>query len=79
MRPPLLQRVYRTLRVQLNETTSFFVRNDWEIEALVTESSEQALRYAVPTGNRLPMHALAGATACSATWNTRRGAGWNTS
>lgn len=49
----------RTLRQQLNETTSFFTRDGWEIEALVTESSEQALRYAVPTGNRLPMHALA--------------------
>ncbi len=49
----------RTLRQQLNETTSFFVREGWQIEALVTESSEQALRYAVPTGNRLPMHALA--------------------
>ena len=49
----------RTLRVQLDETTSFFVREGWEMEALVTESSEQALRYAVPTGNRLPMHALA--------------------
>jgi len=49
----------RALRVQLNETASFFVREGWEIEALVTESSEQALRYAVPTGNRLPMHALA--------------------
>jgi len=49
----------RTLRVQLNETTSFFVREGWEVEALVTESSEQALRYAVPTGTRLPMHALA--------------------
>jgi IclR family transcriptional regulator, acetate operon repressor len=49
----------RTLRVQLNETSSFFVREGWDVEALVTESSEQALRYAVPTGNRLPMHALA--------------------
>jgi len=49
----------RTLRMQLDETTSFFVRDGWEVEALVTESSEQALRYAVPTGNRLPMHALA--------------------
>jgi IclR family acetate operon transcriptional repressor len=49
----------RTLRVQLNETTSFFIRHGWEVEALVTESSEQALRYAVPTGNRLQMHALA--------------------
>lgn len=49
----------RTLRVQLNETTSFFVRSEWDVEALVTETSEQALRYAVPTGARLPMHALA--------------------
>lgn len=49
----------RTLRVQLNETSSFFVRRDWEIEAIVTESSEQALRYSVPHGQRLPMHALA--------------------
>lgn len=49
----------RTLRVQLDETTSFFVRTGWDVEALVTESSEQALRYAVPTGNRLPLHALA--------------------
>ena len=49
----------RTLRVQLNETTSFFVRTGWEVEAIVTETSDQALRYAVPTGSRLPMHALA--------------------
>lgn len=49
----------RTLRAQLDETTSFFVRRDWEIEAIVTESSEQALRYSVPQGRRLPMHALA--------------------
>jgi IclR family acetate operon transcriptional repressor len=49
----------RTLRVQLNETTSFFVREGWEIEAIVTESSEQALRYSVEQGRRLPIHALA--------------------
>src|SRR6185503_13402284 len=49
----------RTLRVQLNETTSFFVRSGWDVEAIVTETSDQALRYAVPTGARLPMHALA--------------------
>lgn len=49
----------RTLRVQLNETATFWVREGWEVEALVTESSEQALRYAVPTGNRMPMHPLA--------------------
>lgn len=49
----------RTMRMQLNETTSFFIRDGWEIEAIVTESSEQALRYSVPQGQRLPMHALA--------------------
>jgi len=49
----------RTLRVQLNETTSFFVRDGWEVEALVTESSDQALRYAVPAGKRFQMHAFA--------------------
>ena len=30
-----------------------------DVEALVTESSEQALRYSVSAGQRLPMHALA--------------------
>jgi len=49
----------RTLRVQLNETASFFIRIGWEVEPIATETSEQALRYAVPTGTRLPMHALA--------------------
>jgi IclR family acetate operon transcriptional repressor len=49
----------RTLRVQLNETASFFVREGWEAEAIVTETSEQALRYAIETGRRLPLHALA--------------------
>jgi IclR family acetate operon transcriptional repressor len=46
----------RTLRIQLNETTSFFVRRGWEVEALVTETSEHALRYAVQTGARAPLH-----------------------
>lgn len=49
----------RALRVQLNETASFFVRNDWDVEALETESSEQALRYAVQTGSRAPLHVFA--------------------
>jgi IclR family acetate operon transcriptional repressor len=49
----------RTLRVQLNETTSFFIRHGWEVEPIVTESSDQALRYAIDTGRRMPMHALA--------------------
>ena len=49
----------RALRVQLNETASFWVRSEWTVEAIVTESSEQALRYSVSAGERLPMHALA--------------------
>ncbi len=57
----------RTVRVQLNETTSFFVRDNWEVEAIVTETSEQALRYAIDTGRRLPMHALASGKALLAT------------
>jgi IclR family acetate operon transcriptional repressor len=53
----------RTLRVQLNETTTFWVRSAWDVEAIVTESSEQALRYSINTGQRQPMHALAGGKA----------------
>lgn len=48
----------RTMRVELNETSSFFVRRDWDVEALVTESSEHALRYAVQKGARAPLHAF---------------------
>ncbi|WP_249276432.1 IclR family transcriptional regulator [Sphingomonas baiyangensis] len=46
----------RALRVQLNETASFFVRKGWEVEALVTETSQHALRYAVQMGTRTPLH-----------------------
>lgn len=49
----------RALKGELNETASFMVREGWEIEALVTEAGEQALRYAVEPGMRRPMHALA--------------------
>lgn len=57
----------RTLRVQLNETVSFWVRHGWEVEPIATESSGQALRYAVETGRRLPMHPLAAGKALLAT------------
>ncbi|ATY34702.1 IclR family transcriptional regulator [Sphingomonas psychrotolerans] len=46
----------RALRLQLNETASFFIRSGWEVEALVTETSEHALRYAVEVGSRTPLH-----------------------
>ena len=35
------------------------VQRGWEVEALVTEASDQALRYAVDPGTRRPLHALA--------------------
>ncbi len=49
----------RALRSELNETSSFMVRRDWEVEAMVTEASDHALRYAVDQGTRRPLHALA--------------------
>ena len=49
----------RALRRSLNETTSFFTLTDWEIEARVTETAEQALRYAVSVGARTPLHCMA--------------------
>lgn len=49
----------RSLRMQLDETVSFFIRHGWEVEGIITETSEQALRYSVTTGRRLPMHVMA--------------------
>jgi IclR family acetate operon transcriptional repressor len=49
----------RALRRALNETTSFFTIAGWEIEARVTETSEQALRYSVSVGARTPLHCMA--------------------
>jgi IclR family acetate operon transcriptional repressor len=48
----------RTLRIQLNETTSFFVRRGWEAEALLTETSEHTLRYAIHSGTTVPLHCI---------------------
>lgn len=48
----------RALRVQLNETASFFVRQAWTVAALATETSDHALRYAVLTGTTAPLHAF---------------------
>jgi IclR family transcriptional regulator, acetate operon repressor len=49
----------RGLRSELNETCSFMIRAGWDVEALVTEASAQALRYAIDVGSRRPMHCLA--------------------
>ncbi|WP_298195045.1 IclR family transcriptional regulator [Novosphingobium sp.] len=59
---PLADRVaplVRALKGELNETASFMVQRGWEVEAIVTEASDQALRYAVDPGTRRPLHALA--------------------
>lgn len=49
----------RSLRMQLNETSSFFVRTGWEAEAIITETGDQPLRYAVDVNTRVPLYALA--------------------
>ena len=49
----------KLLRSELDETASFMVRSGWEVEALVTEASGQALRYAIEPGHRKPLHSLA--------------------
>lgn len=49
----------RGLKGELNETASFMVRHDGDVEAVITEASDQALRYAVDPGTRRPLHALA--------------------
>lgn len=54
----LVAPLVRALRLELNETSSFFVPRGWEVEALVTETSEHALRYAAQTGMRAPLHAF---------------------
>lgn len=49
----------RAMKSELNETAAFMVQRGWEVESLVTEASDQALRYAVDPGTRRPLHALA--------------------
>ena len=57
----------KSLRVQTNETASFFVREGWDVEAIVTETAEQSLRYSISVGTRIPMHCLAAGKALLAT------------
>lgn len=57
----------RAIRSELNETASFFVRQGWDMAALVTEASAQALRYAIEPGELKPTHALAAGKALLAT------------
>ncbi|HWI86430.1 MAG TPA: IclR family transcriptional regulator [Sphingomonas sp.] len=48
----------KSLRDLVNETTSLFIQVDWEVEAIVTETSGQPLRYAIEVGARTPMHCV---------------------
>lgn len=57
----------RALRRSLNETVSFFVLVDWELEARATETGEQFLRYSIDVGARAPMHCMAAGKAMLAT------------
>ncbi|RYE00715.1 MAG: IclR family transcriptional regulator [Sphingomonadales bacterium] len=57
------------LRRALNETTSFFVLAGWELEARVTETADQALRYSISVGARAPLHCLAAGKAMLATFD----------
>lgn len=49
----------KALRVQSNETASFFIREGWHLQTLVTETSDHALRYAIAVGTRAPLHGFA--------------------
>ncbi|MCJ2181779.1 IclR family transcriptional regulator [Novosphingobium sp. 1949] len=63
---PMVERVrplVRSLRLRLNETSSFFVRREWQIEAVITEVAEHTLRYSIAVGSMTPMHCLAGGKA----------------
>lgn len=70
--PSLADRVaplVRMLRVQLNETATFFVRDGHSAQAVVTEVGEHALRYSLEVGRRAPLHALAAGKAMLATFS----------
>jgi IclR family acetate operon transcriptional repressor len=49
----------KALRARLDETASLFLRDGWELVASVTETSAQALRYALEVGTRTPLHCVA--------------------
>ena len=47
------------LRLQLDETASLFEPERWELVVAITETSTQALRYALGVGARTPLHCVA--------------------
>jgi len=68
----LSDRVYpivRSVSLQLNETSSFFVRHGFEMEAIAGEVAPQALRYTIEVGRLVPLHAFAAGKAILATFD----------
>ena len=54
----LVRGVAAALRDQLNESVAFFVRRDFEVEAVVSAVGTQALRYSFDVGRRAPLHII---------------------
>lgn len=50
--------VAAALRDQLNESVAFFVRRDFEVEAVASAVGTQALRYSFDIGRRAPLHII---------------------
>ena len=48
----------RALRLATGETASFFVRRDWKLVAIETETSEHNLRYSIAAGSAVPLHCV---------------------
>lgn len=57
----------KALRLLLDETVSFFTLAGWEVEAVITDTSEQALRYSISPHTKAPLHCMAAGKALLAT------------
>ncbi|HMT43109.1 MAG TPA: IclR family transcriptional regulator [Chakrabartia sp.] len=68
----MVRPMVRAIRDQLQETTSFFVEHDFQVEAVVSAVGGQALRYAVDEGQRAPLHAMSAGKAILATFDAAR-------
>lgn len=65
----LVAPLVRAIRYELNETSSFFVRDGFEIQAVATDLGQHALQYSVSVGHRAPLHSFAAGKALLATFD----------